>query len=198
MKLMTAFGVSTTLALAMSISASAQQSTQTSQTNRFETKETTLTGCVTPNKSGGFFLTQATMSPAGSASTPGTSPTGTTDRTATTDRTGTTDRNGTPNTGASAPGSTTSTTRPGGTTSATAPGGTTSSQSASTSQMYSNTYNLENGRDMQQYVNKKVEVIGHVENSTSGDKVKGTSDKNAEVQARDFEVKSIKAIGTSC
>ncbi len=219
-KTVMAFGVSASLAMAMSMSASAQQGTQTnrSASGSYESKETTLTGCVTPNRSGGYFLTQASMS---SSSMSDMNRTGDTRPGTTTGNTPSTGSSGTNPTGTpGATGTTGSTNTPGTTGSPTTPGTTgttaTAGRSPSGQQMMSaNTYNLENGRDMQQYVNKKVEVVGHVENTTSGDQMKSTpstsstgttgstsntagSNRNNEIQARDFDVKSIRMVASSC
>ena len=210
MKTMMAFGISASLALAMSVSTSAQQQgtpgTQSTQTNRnmsdrYESKETTLTGCVTPNKSGGYFLTQASMS---SSSMSDMNRTGDPRPGTTTGNTPSTGSSGTNPTGTpGATGTTGSTNTPGTTGSPTTPGTTgttaTAGRSPSGQQMMSaNTYNLENGRDMQQYVNKKVEVVGHIENSTSGDKMKNAPSNSTEIEARDFDVKSVRTVASSC
>ncbi|SRR5581483_9289112 len=152
-----AFTTAAVFALAVPVIAQSSAATTTAQkSERYDSKQITLTGCIEKNKSGGHFLTHASMSPdesaaAGTSTT--TSTTGTTGRTATT-----------------------TTTAP--------------------SEASATTWNLENGKDLDRYVNQKVEVIGHPEKSTSGDEVKGTT--GPEVQARDLDVLSVKVISSSC
>jgi hypothetical protein len=57
-------------------------------------------------------------------------------------------------------------------------------------------WNLENASDIGKYVNQTVEVTGRAKDSTSGDEVKGTT--GSEIKARDFHVKSVRAIAGSC
>jgi hypothetical protein len=57
-------------------------------------------------------------------------------------------------------------------------------------------WNLGTQKDVEKYLNQKVEVIGRPKNDTSGDQLKGT--KGGEMQARDFDVKSIRMIAASC
>jgi len=57
-------------------------------------------------------------------------------------------------------------------------------------------WNLENASDIQKYANQMVEVTGHAKASRSGDEVKGTT--GSEIEARDFDVKSVKMIAGSC
>jgi hypothetical protein len=129
--------------------AAAAQTSATTTGERWDAKQSTITGCVEKNKSGGFFLTHAmsqeTSSPASHPST-----TGTAGHTATT----------------------------------------TSSTSATT-------WNLENGDHLDRYVGQKVQVMGRAEKSTSGDQLKGTTGSH-EIKARDFDVKSVKMISTTC
>jgi len=119
-------------------------------------KEITLTGCVQKNKSGGYWLTKASIGDTASAST----------TTADTTTTGTT-------------GSATTTAD-------------NDVRSATNNRMW----NLGTQKDVEKYLNQKVEVIGHAKNETSGDQLKGT--KGGEMQARDFDVKSIRMISRSC
>jgi len=57
-------------------------------------------------------------------------------------------------------------------------------------------WNLENGKDLDRYLNQTIEVTGRAKNDTSGDKLKGS--KGHEMQARDFDVKSVTRIAESC
>ena len=57
-------------------------------------------------------------------------------------------------------------------------------------------WNLGTGNDIEKYANQTVEVTGHAKASKSGDEVKGTT--GSEVDARDFDVKSVKPIASSC
>jgi len=57
-------------------------------------------------------------------------------------------------------------------------------------------WNLENGKDLDKFVNQRVQVVGHAKNDTSGDELKGTT--GGEMQARDFDVKSITMLARSC
>ena len=57
-------------------------------------------------------------------------------------------------------------------------------------------WNLENGHDLDKYVNQTIQVTGRAKKSTSGDEVKGTTGR--EMEARDFDVKSVKLIAPSC
>ena len=58
-------------------------------------------------------------------------------------------------------------------------------------------WNLGQSDRIERYVGQRVEVIGHAEHGTSGDKLKGTSGSH-EIKARDFDVKSVKSLGSSC
>jgi hypothetical protein len=62
--------------------------------------------------------------------------------------------------------------------------------------MANHLWNLENGHDLDKYVNQKIQVTGHAKKDTSGDELKGT--KGHEMQARDFDVKSVTVIASSC
>lgn len=64
------------------------------------------------------------------------------------------------------------------------------------SAMNNHMWNLGHQKDVEKYVNQTVEVTGHAKNDTSGDQLKGT--KGGEMQARDFDVKSIRMIARSC
>ncbi len=155
-----AFTTAAVFALAVPAIAQSSAATTTAQkSERYDSKQITLTGCIEKNKSGGHFLTHASMSPDESAAAGTSTTTGTTSTTGTTGST-----------------ATTTTTAP-------------STASATT-------WNLENGKDLDRYVNQKVEVIGHPEKSSSGDEVKGTT--GPEVQARDLDVLSVKVISSSC
>jgi hypothetical protein len=57
-------------------------------------------------------------------------------------------------------------------------------------------WNLENGKDLDRYLNQTIEVTGRAKKDTSGDQLKGT--KGHEMQARDFDVKSVTRIAESC
>jgi hypothetical protein len=58
-------------------------------------------------------------------------------------------------------------------------------------------WNLGQSDRIERYVGQRVEVIGHPDKGTSGDKLKGSS-SNHEIEARDFDVKSVKSLGSSC
>ena len=57
-------------------------------------------------------------------------------------------------------------------------------------------WNLKNGKDLDRYVNQKIQVTGRAKNDTSGDKLKGTT--GHELDARDFDVKSVTKVADSC
>jgi len=57
-------------------------------------------------------------------------------------------------------------------------------------------WNLENGKDLDRYLNQTIRVTGRAKNDTSGDKLKGTS--GHEMDARDFDVKSVTKLADSC
>ena len=57
-------------------------------------------------------------------------------------------------------------------------------------------WNLENGHDLDRYLNQQIEVTGRAKKDTSGDELKGTT--GHEMQARDFDVKSVTRIADSC
>jgi hypothetical protein len=57
-------------------------------------------------------------------------------------------------------------------------------------------WNLENASDIEKYVNQTVQVTGRPKDSTSSDEVKGT--KGPEAKARDFHVKSVQPIASTC
>lgn len=137
----------------------AQSTTTTAgQSGTRSDKETTITGCLEKNKSGGFWLTEA-ESGSGSSST---TTAGTSGSAATT-------------TGGSA---------------------TTTGDKDMHRAMANHLWNLENGHDLDKYVNQKIEVTGRAKKDTSGDELKGTT--GHEMQARDFDVKSVKVIASSC
>ncbi len=66
----------------------------------------------------------------------------------------------------------------------------------------SNTWNLQNGHDLDKYVGHTIEVTGTPQSSTSGDTMKGTTGTTGtsgqEIQARDIDVKSIKSVASTC
>ena len=141
---------------AAAVAAAIPLSAQTKRAPVSSDKEITLTGCVQKNKSGGYWLTRASIADRASAST----------TTADTTTTGTT-------------GSATTTAD-------------NDMRSATNNRMW----NLGTQKDVEKYLNQRVEVIGHAKNDTSGDQLKGT--KGGEMQARDFDVKSIRMISGSC
>jgi hypothetical protein len=57
-------------------------------------------------------------------------------------------------------------------------------------------WNLENGKDLDRFLNQQIQVTGRAKKDTSGDELKGTSGR--EMQARDFDVKSVTRIADSC
>lgn len=135
-------------------------------------KQTTVTGCLEKNNSGGYWLTKTSLHAAG---TPGSTTPGTTT---------------TP--GATTPGST----APGTTTTP----GATPSQNRGADDKNMNmgvVYNLEGGKDLQNHVGHRIEVTGRLDDDASADKPKGaTSDK--EVKARDFHVEAMKMLSATC
>jgi hypothetical protein len=122
------------------------QSSQSSA--QYDEKETTISGCLEKNKSGGFWLTDAVIETAGQkskvAGTSGSKPPDKDMRRA----------------------------------------------------MANGLWNLENGKDLDRYLNQRIEVIGRAKRDTSGDELKGT--KGPELHARDFDVKSVTRIAASC
>jgi len=133
----------------------AQSNTPSSQ--QYDAKDTTITGCLQKNKSGGFWLTNATIDAAGSKSSAATS-----------DTTGTTG------------------------TSATTTSGDKDVRQATARGMW----NLENGKDLDRYLNQQIQVTGRAKKDTSGDELKGTT--GGEMQARDFDVKTVTRISSAC
>jgi hypothetical protein len=130
------------------------QSTRPSE--QYDSKDTTITGCLQKNKSGGFWLTDASIDSAGAkASTTTADPTGTS-------------------------GTSTTTSGDKDVRRATARG----------------LWNLENGKDLDRYLNQRIQVTGRAKKDTSGDELKGTTGK--EMDARDFDVKSVTKISDSC
>jgi len=126
------------------------QSTRPSE--QYDSKDTTITGCLQKNKSGGFWLTDASIDSAGAkaSTTTGTSGTSTT-TSGDKDVRRATDRG---------------------------------------------LWNLENGKDLDRYLNQRIQVTGRAKKDTSGDELKGTTGK--EMDARDFDVKSVTKISDSC
>jgi len=131
------------------VAASAQSSRTNSQ---YDEKESTITGCLQKNKSGGFWLTDAAVEAAGAKS-----------------------KTAVPGTG-----------RPTATT------GDKDVQLATAQGLW----NLKNGKELDRYVNQKIQVTGRAKNDTSGDKLKGTT--GHELDARDFDVKSVTKVADSC
>lgn len=127
------------------------QSTRPSE--QYDPKDTTITGCLQKNKSGGFWLTEASIDSAGAK--------------ASTTTTGTS-------------GAATTTSGDKDVRRATARG----------------LWNLENGKDLDRYLNQRIQVTGRAKKDTSGDELKGTTGK--EMDARDFDVKSVTKIADSC
>ena len=128
------------------------QSTRSSE--QYDSKDTTITGCLQKNKSGGFWLTDSMIDSAGgkaSTTTAGTS-------------------------GSSAT--------------------TTSGDKDVRRATAHGLWNLENGKDLDRYLNKQIQVTGRAKKDTSGDELKGTTGK--EMQARDFDVESVTKISDSC
>jgi hypothetical protein len=130
------------------------QSTRSSE--QYDSKDTTITGCLQKNKSGGFWLTDAMIDSAGAKAS-----------TTTADTTGTS-------------GASTTTSGDKDVRRATARG----------------LWNLENGKDLDRYLNQRIQVTGRAKKDTSGDELKGTTGK--EMDARDFDVKSVTKIADSC
>jgi hypothetical protein len=118
---------------------------------QYDPKDTTITGCLQKNKSGGFWLTDASIDSAGAKASTTTGTTGA--------ATTTTDKD---------------------VRRATARG----------------LWNLENGKDLDRYLNQRIQVTGRAKKDTSGDELKGTTGK--EMDARDFDVKSVTKISDSC
>ena len=129
---------------------------QSSRATQYDDKETTISGCLQKNKSGGFWLTDASIDSAGAKAS-----------TTTADTTGTS-------------GSSTTTSGDKDVRRATARG----------------LWNLENGKDLDRYLNQRIQVTGRAKKDTSGDELKGTTGK--EMEARDFDVKSVTKISDSC
>ena len=134
--------------VSISVTASAQSST----TPQYDEKDSTITGCLQKNKSGGFWLTDASVEAAGAKS-----------------------KTAVPGTG-----------RPTATT------GDKDVQLATLQGLW----NLKNGKELDRYVNQKIQVTGRAKNDTSGDKLKGTT--GHEQDARDFDVKSVTKVADSC
>ena len=113
---------------------------------QYDEKETTISGCLEKNKSGGFWLTSAAIESAGSKSD--ATPTGTS--------------------------------------------GDKDVKRATANGLW----NLENGKDLDRFLNQRIEVTGRAKKDTSGDELKGTT--GHEMQARDFDVKSVTRLAESC
>jgi hypothetical protein len=59
-------------------------------------------------------------------------------------------------------------------------------------------FNLEGGDNMDQYVGQQIRVVGHPKNDTSADQLKNTPDNDQQVKARDFDVKSVETVASTC
>jgi hypothetical protein len=59
------------------------------------------------------------------------------------------------------------------------------------------TWNLGQSDRIAQFVGHEVQVMGHPKGGKSGDELKGTTGEK-EIHARDFDVKSVKSIASSC
>ncbi len=57
-------------------------------------------------------------------------------------------------------------------------------------------WNLQNGKDLERYLNQQIQVTGRAKKDTSGDELKGTT--GHEQEARDFDVKSLTQLASSC
>ena len=120
----------------------------------YDKKNTTISGCLEKNKSGGFWLTNAMIDSAGAKSEIGTT--------------------------AGTTGTATTTSGDKDVRRATANG----------------LWNLENGKELDRYLNQQIQVTGRAKKDTSGDELKGTA--GHELQARDFDVKSVTRLASSC
>lgn len=58
-------------------------------------------------------------------------------------------------------------------------------------------WNLGQSDKFERYVGQRIQVVGHAERGTSGDQLKGTHG-SSELNARDFDVKSVTMIAASC
>jgi hypothetical protein len=147
----------TASALGLAVPLIAQSTTTTA---KYDDKDTTITGCVQKNKSGGFWLTDAMPASKGSAS------------------------------------SSTTASSTSGTTGTTGSATTTADDKDISRAASHRMWNLENAHDLDRYVNQKIEVTGRAKKDTSGDELVGTTGR--EMQARDFDVKSVTLVATSC
>src|SRR3954463_4108677 len=128
---------------------------------QYDSKDTTIVGCLEKNKSGGFWLTNAMVDSAGAKAS-----------TTTSDTTGTT-----------------------GSAAATTTADQDDKKDARRA-MAHGLWNLENGKDLDRYLNQQIQVTGRAKKDTSGDELKGTTGK--EMDARDFDVKSVTKVSDSC
>lgn len=143
-----------TVCAASLITLTSSLSAQSSRTSdQYDAKETTISGCLAKNKSGGFWLTDGMVESAGSKATTSTGTSGTS-------------------------------------------GTTTSGDKDVRRATARGLWNLENGKDLDRYLNQQIQVTGRAKNDTSGDKLKGTT--GDEMQARDFDVKTVTRISSSC
>jgi len=145
-----AFCTASLISTALPIAAQSSRSSA-----QYDDKDTTISGCLQKNKSGGFWLTDAVVESAGPKS-----------QTSTT---------------AGTSGSTTTTT---------------SDDKDVRRATRNGLWNLENGKDLDRYLNQRIEVTGRAKKDTSGDELKGTT--GDEMQARDFDVKSVTRLASSC
>jgi len=119
------------------------QSTRPSE--QYDSKDTTITGCLQKNKSGGFWLTEANIDSAGAKAS------------------------------------------------------TTSGDKDVRRATARGLWNLEHGKDLDRYLNQRIQVTGRAKKDTSGDELKGTTGTTGkEMDARDFDVKSVTKISDSC
>lgn len=153
-----AFCTASLISTALPIAAQSSRSSA-----QYDPKETTISGCLQKNKSGGFWLTDAVIESAGPKSS---TTTGTSGSTATT------------------------------TAGSTATSTTTSDDKDVRRATRNGLWNLENGKDLDRYLNQRIEVTGRAKKDTSGDELKGTT--GSEMQARDFDVKSVTRLASSC
>jgi hypothetical protein len=59
-------------------------------------------------------------------------------------------------------------------------------------------FNLEGGDHMDQYVGQQIRVVGNPKDDTSADQLKNTPDNDQQVKARDFDVKSVETVASTC
>ena len=171
----TMLALMTASAMAMTVPVLGQSSTTTADAS----KDMTITGCLVKNKSGGFWLTESRTGASAAASSASTTA---------------------PNQASTTTGSSSSTTadRNAATTTGTAGRATASTTADKDARQASahGMWNLQHGHDLDQYLNQTIQVTGKAKDSTSGDEVKGTTGR--EMDARDFDVKSVRRVAASC